>query len=214
MDDGAYQACASPFTIQGLSNGQHLFAVRAKDATGNTGPAALRSWTVRKTFTSPTITGTGTATATVSGGGTGCIFDPAQTGFVNPVAAPPAGVQFPHGLFRFHLVNCDAGGTATLHVQWPAPANGEYWKYNPVSQRWYAYPGASFDAATSTWTFTITDKGPQDADPAPGAIADPAGPAVRTTDIPTLSQWAMLLLVATFLGIAWLRRGLLDPRRD
>jgi hypothetical protein len=216
VDGGAYQACTSPFTVQGLNNGQHLFAVRAKDAAGNTGPAALRSWTVMKTFTSPTITGTGTATAVVSGGGDDCDFDSAQTGFVNPTTTPPAGVQLPHGLFRFGLVNCDAGGTATLRVQWPAPANGEYWKYNPVSQQWYAYPGATFDAASNTWTFTITDNGPQDADPTPGAIADPAGPAasgtaVGATSIPTLSEWAILLFIATFLGIVWIRRGTACP---
>ncbi|MFC6043624.1 hypothetical protein [Nocardioides hankookensis] len=46
LDSAAYAACTSPKTVSGLRPGAHHFDVRAIDAAGNTGPAAVRSWTV------------------------------------------------------------------------------------------------------------------------------------------------------------------------
>ena len=47
LDDGAWSACSSPKTYEGLSLGQHTFSVRATDKSGNTDSTpATHDWTV------------------------------------------------------------------------------------------------------------------------------------------------------------------------
>jgi type VII secretion-associated serine protease mycosin len=47
FDGTAYAACTSPVSREGLSEGSHVFRVRASDAVGNADPTpASRSWTV------------------------------------------------------------------------------------------------------------------------------------------------------------------------
>ncbi len=47
LDSAGWQPCDSPHTLTGLSDGAHLFSVRATDAAGNTDATeATRSWTV------------------------------------------------------------------------------------------------------------------------------------------------------------------------
>jgi hypothetical protein len=46
LDDSALEPCTSPVTYQGLSDGPHLFRVRAVDANGDVGPATLYRWTI------------------------------------------------------------------------------------------------------------------------------------------------------------------------
>ena len=47
LDAGAYAACTSPLTLEGLGEGAHSFEVRAIDAAGNLDPtAANRTWIV------------------------------------------------------------------------------------------------------------------------------------------------------------------------
>jgi uncharacterized repeat protein (TIGR02543 family) len=161
-----------------------------------------------KIFTGPTATGTGDATATVSGGGDTCGFTRSQFVAVSSVpAAPPAGYGFPHGLFDFALANCAPGGAVTLTIAYPTalPAGAVYWKYGPTpgnaSPAWYEMPA---NIAGNTATFTITDGGLGDDDlTADGAIVDQGGPgAPGTADIPTLSEWAMLLMMGLLLGLS------------
>ncbi len=50
VDGGAWATCASPLALVGLSNGNHTFAVRAKDTAGNIDPTpASHTWLVDAT---------------------------------------------------------------------------------------------------------------------------------------------------------------------
>ncbi len=46
VDGGAFRPCAGTQELTGLGLGAHSFRVQAVDHAGNTGPAAVRSWTV------------------------------------------------------------------------------------------------------------------------------------------------------------------------
>jgi hypothetical protein len=46
LDAAAFVACTSPASYSSLAQGAHTFQVEAKDAAGNVGPAATRTWTV------------------------------------------------------------------------------------------------------------------------------------------------------------------------
>ena len=54
LDDGDWAACESPQAYADLADGDHGFQVRATDAAGNTGEAAVYAWTVDTV--APTVT--------------------------------------------------------------------------------------------------------------------------------------------------------------
>ena len=168
-----------------------------------------------KSFTGPSATGSGAITASFTGGGVGCGYSVSQfiplTGHPQspPPGRAPAGVAFPHGLFDFTAGNCAPGATITVTITYPAvlPPGTTYWKYGPTpgdaSAHWYELPATIVGA---TATFTITDGGLGDDDlTANGSIVDQGGPGVQApvvvaaVAVPTLSAWAMLLLVLAML---------------
>ncbi len=55
LDSDPFAACTSPVDLTSLGQGSHTFQIRAKDAAGNTSPAASRTWTV-DTVAPPTPT--------------------------------------------------------------------------------------------------------------------------------------------------------------
>ena len=58
LDGATYAACTSAWTLTSLGDGQHTFAVRAKDATGNVDPTpASRTFSVDATPPQTTLTG-------------------------------------------------------------------------------------------------------------------------------------------------------------
>jgi len=163
------------------------------------------------TVSGPSATGSGTITASFTGGGDTCTFGTAQfiavTG--NPSSPPagsaPSGVSFPHGLFDFTTTGCTPGSTITMTIVYPSalPAGTQYYKYGPqpgpLPAAWYVLPAT---VVGNTITFTITDGLLGDDDlTANGTIVDQGGPGssssagpVTVTPVPTLSQWAMILL--------------------
>jgi len=57
LDDGAFERCGQPKRYDDLSEGQHIFRVRATDGTGNTDATpAQRTWTVDTAAPQTTIT--------------------------------------------------------------------------------------------------------------------------------------------------------------
>ncbi len=55
LDSDPFASCVSPVDLHSLAQGSHTFQMRAKDAAGNTSPAASRTWTV-DTVAPPTPT--------------------------------------------------------------------------------------------------------------------------------------------------------------
>lgn len=171
-----------------------------------------------KTFTGPSATGSGTITATFTGGGAACTYTHAQFiaveghGASPPAGTAPDGIDFPHGLFDFALGGCTPGSTISMSITYPGalPAGAAYWKYGPTASNptphWYVMPAT---LTGNTAVFAITDGGLGDDDlAANGTIVDQGGPGTggAAIAVPTLSQWALLLLASLML-FAGMRRA-------
>jgi hypothetical protein len=128
-------------------------------------------------------------------------------------ATLPPKITLPHGAVSLRLTDGTPGSNATVVLTYPEnlPAGTRYYKYGPTADNptdhWYAYPGAVISG--NTITLTLTDGGAGDSDlSVNGIIDDPGGPAWITQDvapIPTLPQWAMMLL-AGVMGMLALNR--------
>lgn len=155
--------------------------------------------------TTATNTGNGRATVAASNG---WVVDQAgsagfipMTGHAKSPLSQPAGYTFPHGLVDLRLTTGAVGSAATVTLTYPnpLPPGTVYWKYgrttaNPVAH-WYQFPGAVI--AGNTVTLTLTDGGDGDDDLTPNSvILDPGAPGVPggVADIPTLSEWGLILL--------------------
>ncbi|MCB1771145.1 MAG: Ig-like domain repeat protein [Candidatus Competibacteraceae bacterium] len=162
------------------------------------------------TFTGPSATGSGQVTARITGEA-GCSFNQAQFTSASSIPVPPpSGYIFPHGLFSFTVTGCSSGAL-TLQITYPQTlaADAQYWKYGKTpdnhTRHWYELPAT---ISGNQATFTLTDGGLGDDDlTANGAIVDDGGPSVLATavgtPIPTLSEWALLLLGLSLMAMVW-----------
>ena len=134
LDGANFSSCASPRTYAGLGDGTHTFAVRATDAAGNAGQAAVRTWTVDAT--GPTVTiGTGpsgvvaarTAAFTFSSSEPGSRFAcQVDVGEFTPCSSPWSYANLAEGRHRFAVRATDARGNtgATAVRVWTIDATG------------------------------------------------------------------------------------------
>jgi hypothetical protein len=176
-------------------------------ASNSVGPTCTNEVTVTVTVTvtgdtwsGPVRGGGGNATVTISD----CLFDAANTRFVDAPAGAPAGVSFPYGGFAFRATGCGAG-PVTVRITLPGPLTGntQFWKHDGAA--WAAYPAT---ISGDTVVYTVRDGFEGDDDRAVnGVIVDPGFPGLGplgdggTAPIPTLGQWALMLL-ALLLGSA------------
>ena len=132
-----------------------------------------------------------------------------------PQGALPAGTSFAYGLFATTIA-VTPGATATLTVTLDTPLveSNRLWKFGPSSAgaapTWHEITTsdevAGFVAGSSVYTISLTDGGFGDADGLEnGVIVDPQGPGNNPADIPTLGEWAMILLLIGLLAVG-LRR--------
>ena len=198
-------------TTASLMGGTHtLRADYSGDANNQTSAGTLQQ-SVQNSFTGPSATGQGDLTATVSGGGSACNLT--QAAFVTPSSTPPAGYTFPYGLLRFTLGDACDGSAVTVQVTYPTalPAGAKYWKYgktadNPTAH-WYELTTATLAGNTVTFTLTDGQKGDDDLT-VNRSISDDGGVGVPVagapaTGIPTLSEWALLLLTGLLGLLSW-----------
>jgi len=175
--------------------------------------------------------GGGTVSASLAGP-VGCGFE--RTAFIgltgspnSPPASPGiANYTFAQGLFDVEVGACPTSSTVTITLLYPQPfaAGSVYMKYGPTASdpapHWYVFPGAVVNG--NTVTLTLTDGGAGDDDRiANGRIADPGGVALPAavvpggaTGIPTLSQWALVLLSLLLLGTTgWFSRTVVNTKK-
>ena len=184
--------------------------------------ASVSTLSSSRTYTGASPTGGGNITASFSGGGASCSFSTAQfiplTGAPRspPAGSAPADIAFPYGLFDFTTTGCTPGATLAFTITYPstlAPATS-YYKYGPtasqVSPHWYIL---SSTVSGNTVSFSITDGGLGDDDMAAnGTVVDQGGPGVPAStvaQVPTLSEWAMIVLAMMMLagGALGIRRN-------
>ena len=146
-------------------------------------------------------------------------FTPARGANNSPATPPPANYTFPQGLASFTLTSGALGSdaTVTIHYTEAIPAGAVYMKYgrtqsSPNTDVWYQLSAnrVSFSNDRKSVTLTLTDGGEGDHDwTANSTIVDPGGPAMVASTaeaIPTLSEWAMILLAAVMAILGVLRR--------
>lgn len=191
-------------------------ADQAGNASYAAAPREQQTFTVAElstTYSGTTVPASGpggAASASIQNGGVNCRFDPAATAFEAASVTPP-GKTAPQGVFRFRLMGCDPNATVTVTTVWPQPVTGFIKRTKGGT---FVTPANMALNNSTTVRFDVTDNQPGDDDPTPGVIEDPvmplvaAGPAAAQS-IPTLSEWALLLLTVLTgaLGLGLRRRG-------
>jgi len=211
---------ATSCTLTSTTGGAKTLTAQYSGDTNFLASSATTSHTVGiiTSFSGPTVKPGVTGTVTLTGGGPNC-------GFVNPQfiaiapLTPPPGLAFPFGLFDFNAVGCTIGGAIQIQIVYSEalPVGTQYWKWGPTPgnavAHWYVMPGSIVSGGTVT--FSIVDGSFGDDDlTANGTIVDqggpafPAGPggtAATVLEIPTLSQYALMLLALLLATMAGLR---------
>lgn len=208
MDSSPTACTASPCTFTSLANGTSLsFIVAATNAAGTMPAAAVPATPATLSIANVALPG-GAEHAQVDIGGNppGCVLSAPVTIDSNAPAGAPAGATYPLGVLRFTVSDC-AGATLAVRVSYPAGrlAGLRPYKYGPPQAgdpaAWFAHGAISGDSVT----YTVQDDGTGDNDTTtPGVIADPFMPlalAAGAVAIPTLSQWALLLLGVLTAGL-------------
>ncbi|QPS09804.1 DUF4347 domain-containing protein [Delftia acidovorans] len=218
---------ASPIVVTGLANGfAYSFTVKATNGAQTSADSAAVQGTPRKlelVGAPGSVPGmSGTPTATLSGGGSTCTLQ-ASGGF-GPAAATPPGLQAPNGQFAFTAEQCTGAVTMTLVYPSPLPLGVQFRKPDGAGG-WFDPMNAAtslnvhMNPARTTISYTITDNGLGDTNPATGSVSDPFVPVVAAVApggaqaIPSLGGWALAMLSGLLGGLALRSRKVFTARR-
>lgn len=165
----------------------------------------------------------GTVDLGISDGGVNCTLNGAPSFVGAATSGTPAGYTFPYGQVGFKATNCTQGGTLTVTLTLPSTPTANNLKlFKHAGGNWISWP-ATFNGNTVTYTVTdsvdvSTAMTTGDSDATAGNITDPvliAQPLAEVvlptaTPVPTLSQWALVVLslLAAGLGMGVQRRRL------
>lgn len=211
--DDLTAAADGAFTFTSLVNSGSAYAVTVKtqptgqqcvvsDGSG-TASANVTNVTVRCYDRSAASSG-GSVNATITGG-TCAGFDRSTISFGAPVNPPANAGNFSYGVFGFTAKACGAGGTVTVTLKYPRtlPPGTRYWKQ--INGAWVDWTSKVTIQGDSV-ILTIADGGEGDANPSPGEISDPSGPAFPedASKVPVFSPW-MLGVLGLLLGFAGYR---------
>ena len=211
----------SPIVVTGLTNGfVYNFTVKATNGAQTSADSAAVQATPRKlelVGAPGSVPGmAGTPTATLSGGGATCTLQ--ATGGFGPAASTPPGLQAPNGQFAFTAEQCTGAVTMTLVYPSPLPVGVQFRKPDGAGG-WFDPTNAAtslnvvLNAARTTVSYTITDNGLGDTNPATGSVSDPFVPVVAAVApggaqaIPSLGGWALAMLSGLLGGLALRSEG-------
>jgi uncharacterized repeat protein (TIGR01451 family) len=127
--------------------------------------------------------------------------------FIDAPAGAPAGIQFPFGLADFSLSGCAGTATVTVTYSQNLPNGATFYKEQAGTYATYAAT-----LGVNSVTFSLTDNGTGDSNPAQGVIDDPSGigvmAAAAPASIPALSGWGAIALsgLMLFAALGMLRR--------
>jgi uncharacterized protein len=201
-NDGVGDACETDSDGDGVPDTIEQAAPNGGDGNGDGIPDYLQS-TVASI---PAATGSGYLTLQSS-----CTLLEVYVTTPNAMPTLDNGFQYPHGLIAFRAPCSSA--TFSLFA-YGSGAVSVYRKFGPLPpggpQQWYGLPGATFTNATvgslnpRRVDFSLTDGGTGDDTPVDGVIVDQGGPA-EASNIPTLSEWALIALAMAMAAFAALK---------
>ncbi len=140
LDGAAFVACGSPTSYTGLAEGQHRFAVEAKDSSGNLSGATTYSWTIDRT--PPAIS----------------IAFPAN-GSVSSTTTWNSGCSRGTGVCGSAT---DASGVAVVVLSIRQNSSGKYWNgssYGATSEAWQ-FAILQPTSSGATWFFPLPRAAP------------------------------------------------------
>ncbi len=231
--DGAFT-----YTPDAGFTGSDAFSYVANDGSDDSSAA-----TVTITVEAPIVTqfevesatGTGPILGSISGGGDTCTISQAEALLPGEVAG--SGLEetdFEHGLVGFALINCVPGSSVTVSLEFPAalPEGTELFKFGPTPDdpvpHLYTMPATISGAMAS---YTVVDGGLGDDDlSVNGSITDPVGPGTlaappppppppppgsggTAVPIPTVHEWAMVLMALLMAGAGFRHQRTGQARR-
>ena len=181
LDGGGWSACDSPQYYTGLSNGSHVFQVRATDQAGNVGPAASQTWSVNTNLPAlsisspsdgtttnnpaPAISGTGGVASGDAGTVTVELFSGSSTSGA-PTETLSTPVSSGTGAWSTHPSPALQDGTYTVFAQQAGSAGTAYTAAytftvdtTPPTTTITAGPQGTTSATTARFGFTSSEPG-------------------------------------------------------
>ena len=162
------------FATGTLSLGTHTIEVNATDSAKLTTVSTVSITYAAPTVTIPPPTGSGQITFNTNSGG----FTSLGTITPSSLPTPPLPGVYPIGFFSWSVTGFAPATSATISITSPTPLNPHSQYFKLIGSTWVAVPSTVHGNVIS---FTISDNGPFDNNPATGIISDPGTVANPTS---------------------------------